>query len=71
MTITAEHLHALLERVGEDPAGLARRAQLDPNNLNVYLTGRGQPCPTEQRRLALALHVTIGELHDDPDRPAL
>lgn len=70
MTITPGHLLDLAEQHGDTPGSLARRAQVDPGNLDAYLQGRGQPCPMEQRRIALALGVDVRELHDDTETAA-
>ena len=45
---------------------LAHRAQIDPGNLALYLTDQAHPCPLEQRRLALTLHVPVEALYPDP-----
>lgn len=57
----ARHAQAL----GLTTRDLADRAQVNPNNLAVYLAGHARPCPTEQRCLAQALGITIPELLAD------
>ncbi len=65
MTITPAHLRDLIDRRGDSPTDLAARAQINPANLELYLAGHGHPCPREQQRLALALGLTVRDLHDD------
>lgn len=65
MTITPGHLAHLIATHGNTPSDLAARAQINPANLDLYLAGHGQPCPREQQRLALALGLTVRDLHDD------
>lgn len=62
-TDTAENLRDLIARADTTPSLLARRAQVSEANLRAYLAGHGQPCPMEQRRLALALDVPIAALN--------
>lgn len=61
----AETITRHAQALGLTPPELAQRAQINPNNLTVYLTGQARPCPTEQRRLAQALGITIPELLAD------
>ncbi len=58
-----DNLAHLMIRADLDPARLAERAQVNPDNLRLYLQGHGGPCPMEQRRLSLALQVPIETLH--------
>ncbi len=60
-----ERLADLIADHGLTMAELAHRAQIDPANLALYLTDRASPCPLEQRRLALTLHVPIEAFYSD------
>ena len=64
--MVGEHLTDLIAERDPTVAELAQRAQIDPGNLALYLADQATPCPLEQRRLALALHVPIEALHPDP-----
>ena len=61
-----EHLTDLLAAHDLTADELARRAQVDPNNLALYLADRASPCPLEQRRIALSLRIPVEDLHPDP-----
>ena len=60
------NLAALLAAHNTTATELAARAQIDPGNLALYLAGRADPCPLEQRRIALTLGIPIEALHPDP-----
>lgn len=62
-TDTADALRDLIAQADTTPHSLARHAQVSESNLRAYLAGHGQPCPMEQRRLALALDVPIAALN--------
>ena len=64
MTV-ADTIRRHTERLNLTTIDLAHRAQVNPNNLSLYLTDQARPCPAEQRRLALALGITIPDLLED------
>jgi len=63
--VIADTIRRHAKRLDFTTADLAQRAQVNQDNLTVYLAGQGRPCPVEQRRLALALGITIPELLED------
>lgn len=63
----AANLRRLAEQAGLDAAALSRAAAIELPDLAQFLAGTARPCPRQQHRLALALGVSVADLHREMD----